>query len=218
MEPFVGMIMLWPVPWVPAGWALCDGRILSIQQNSALFSLIGTMYGGDGNTTFALPDLRQRFPAGTQVMNGVAQLGGSATANLTGASGVGSVTIGLNNLPPHTHNATFTPGAAGSVSVAIPADNVGASSDSAPGNNKVLGNGSAGAVPARLYSTDAPNTTLAPFNVDVPASSGSVAVQPAGNGQPLPVQVSLTGNVGTMPPFVTLNFIIALQGIYPSRP
>lgn len=218
MDPILGQIILWPVPWVPQGWALCDGSYLPINSNTALFSLIGTTYGGDGVTTFRLPDLRTKFPMGAQAANQVGQQGGSANANLSGATGVGAVTIGVNNLPAHSHGAAFTPGSASVASVAIPVDNVGASTDNAPGPNKVLGNISAGALAAKVYTTDAPNSTLAPFNVEVPASGGSVAVDSTGNGQPLPVQVSLSGSVGTVPPYTTLNFIIALQGMYPSRP
>lgn len=218
MDPILGQIILWPVPWVPQGWALCDGSVLAINQNQALFSLLGTYYGGDGVTNFRLPDLRNTFPMGTQAMNQVAQQGGSTSANLSGASGVGSVTIGVNNLPPHSHEATFTPGGATTASVAVPADASGPSSDGTPGPAKVLGNISAGTLPARVYSTDGATTTLKPFDVAVPASGGSIAVANAGAGQPLPVQVSLAGNVGTVPPYLTLNFIIALEGIYPSRP
>lgn len=218
MDPILGQIILWPAPWVPDGWALCDGRQLAIQQNQALFSLIGTTYGGNGQTTFALPDLRTRFPMGSQAMNQVGMQGGSNTANLAGAMGVGSVTIGVNNLPAHNHGAAFTPGPNTAARVAVPADSEGASASNAPGPNMVLGTVSAGALQAKVYSSDAPNTTLAPFNVEVPASTGSVAVDNTGGGQPLPVQVSLSGAIGTVPPYTTLNFIIALQGVYPSRP
>ncbi len=218
MDPIVGQIILWPVPWVPAGWALCDGSMLSIQQNQVLFSLIGTYYGGDGVTTFRLPDLRGKFPMGSQDMRGVAQQGGSTTADMSKVAGVGSVSIGVDNLPPHSHAAAFTPGAAGTASVAVPADAEGISSQAAPGPTTVLGNVSAGALQARVYSTDAPTTTLKPFDIQVPASSGSVAVSDTGGGKPLPVQVGLSGAIGTVPPYVTLNFIIALVGVYPSRP
>lgn len=218
MESFLGQIILWPVPWVPQGWALCDGSLLSIQQNSALFSLLGTTYGGNGQTTFALPDLRTKFPMGSQSMNQVGMQGGSNTANLAGAMGVGSVTIGVNNLPAHSHGAAFTAGAATAARVAVPVDSEGASTSNAPGPNMVLGTVSAGALAAKVYTTDAPNTTLAPFNIEVPAAGGSVAVENTGGGQPLPIQVGMSGTVTTVPPFTTLNFIIATQGIYPSRP
>jgi len=218
MDPILGQIILWPVPWVPQGWALCDGSMLNINTNQALYSLLGTYYGGDGRTTFKLPDLRGKFPTGGQDMRQVAQMGGSPSASMAGASGVGSITIGVNNLPPHSHGAAFTPGPGTAASVAVPVDNVGASTDNAPGPNKVLGTITAGALAAKVYSTDAPNSTLAPFHIEVPASGGNVAVENTGGGQPLPVQVALSGAIGTMPPFLTMNFIIALQGIYPSRP
>lgn len=218
MESFLGQIILWPLPWAPAGWLPCDGRLLPIAQNTALYSLLGTVYGGNGTTTFALPDLRMKFPAGAQAMNQVGMQGGASTADLSGVRGIGSLTIGVNNLPSHSHGATFAPGAAANVSVSVPVDSVGAATDSVPGNNKVLATGQAGSLAAKVYSTDAPNTTLAPFTVEVPASTGNVAVDNTGGGQPLPVQVALSGTVNTLSPFLTLNFIIAVQGIYPSRP
>ena len=63
-EPYYGEIMLWPIPYAPEGWAFCDGRLIPIVQNYALYSLLGTRFGGDGRTTFALPDLRGRVPVG----------------------------------------------------------------------------------------------------------------------------------------------------------
>lgn len=216
MDPILGQIILWPVPWIPEGWALCDGSLLNINTNQALYSLLGTRYGGDGVNTFKLPDLRSKFPAGSTAPTQIAQQGGAASGTVSGV-GAGSITIGAGNLPAHTHTATFT-GAGVTASVSVPADSNGVASDSSPGTAKVLGNVSAGSLAAKLYSTDAPNTTLAPFDVTVPAAGGTVAVGSTGNGQPLPVQVSFTGTVPTVPPFVTLNFIIAVQGIYPSRP
>jgi len=218
MDPILGQIILWPVPWVPRGWALCDGSLLSINQYQALYSLIGTYYGGDGQQTFALPDLRSKFPMGAAAATGIAQRGGSDKASMTGASGVGSITIGVNNLPAHSHEATFTGGASATVSVAVPVDGVGPATDTIPGVGKVLGSVTGGLTPPKLYTTDAATSTLKPFDVTLPAASGAVAVGNTGAGQPLPVQVSLSGAIGTVPPFMTLNFIIALDGIYPSRP
>lgn len=218
MDPILGQIILWPVPWVPRGWALCDGTLLPINQNQALYTLLGTYFGGDGQQTFALPDLRNKFPMGTQAMGAIAQKGGAATANLNGATGAGSVTIGVNNLPAHTHGATFTGAAAATASVAVPVDPVGPASDSVPGTNKVLGSVAGGLTPPRLYTADAATSTLKPFDVTLPSAAGTVAVANTGGGQPLPVQVGLSGAVATVPPFTTLNFIIAVEGIYPSRP
>lgn len=218
MDPILGQIMLWPVPWIPRGWALCDGRELQIQHNQALFSLLGEAYGGDGMRTFKLPDLRTRFAAGAPAVTQLGQLGGAAAADLAAITGAGSVSIGVEHLPPHSHGATFTPGPGASVKVSVPADANGVSAESAPGPNRVLGNVSAGSLAARVYSTDAPNTTLAPFHIEVPSGAGAVTVGDTGSGHALPLRVALSGSVGTLPPFTTLNFIIATEGIYPSRP
>lgn len=219
MDPILGQIILWPIAWVPDGWVPCDGRLLPLNQYQALYSLLGTRFGGDGVTTFGVPDLRSKFPIGAQNVTQVGQTGGAATADLSGVTGAGAVTIGLNNLPSHTHAATFTPGVATTASVAVPADDNGNGTENVPGTNKVLATLSAGAIQAKVYTTDAPNTTLKPFDVSVPASTGTVEVQSTGNGQALPVSVRLTGApVNTVPPYNTLNFIMAVQGIYPSRP
>jgi microcystin-dependent protein len=93
-DNFLGEIKLLPYDWPPKGWAPCDGRLLAISTNQALFSLLGTTYGGNGTTTFALPDLRGRVPLHPNVSAGVPQ----------GAfAGVENVTLLLNNLPVHTH-------------------------------------------------------------------------------------------------------------------
>lgn len=217
MDPFLGQIILWPVPWVPEGWALCDGAMLNPQQYPALFSLIGITYGGNGSSTFALPDLRSRVPLGSQVMQTIGQASGSATASVN-AVGSGSATIAVNNLPAHTHTATFTPGGGGaSVNIAIPVDNTGAT-DNVPGATMVLGKGAAGATAARIYSTNAANATLKPFPVSVPAGGGTVANADTGGGQALPLAVNVPVTVSTLQPALTMNYIIALNGIYPQRP
>lgn len=97
MEPFIGQIQAFGFNFAPRGWALCNGQILSIAQNTALFSLLGTTYGGNGTTTFALPDLRGRSPrhagAGPGLQN--VQMGQVAGTN--------TVTLTTNQLPAHTH-------------------------------------------------------------------------------------------------------------------
>jgi microcystin-dependent protein len=97
MEPYIGEIKMFAYGTIPRGWSVCDGKILSMSQFSALFSLIGTQYGGNGTTTFALPDLRGRVPMhiGSTIRQG--QLGGKNTVTLTAA-----------NLPQHTHNVQVT--------------------------------------------------------------------------------------------------------------
>ncbi len=169
-DPYMGQIMWVPYNYAPVGWAKCDGQILSIQQNAALFSLLGTTYGGNGTTTFALPDARGRILVkdgqGLGLSNYVqGQVGGEATHTLT-----------VNEMPLHNHPQLTSNTAATSAS---PTANVYA--QAATGN---------------LYSTN-PSTTVAA------APLGST-----GGGQPH----------NNMMPYTTLNCIIAINGIFPSRP
>lgn len=96
-EPFVGEIRMFAGNFAPRGWAFCDGQLLAVSQNDALFSLLGTIYGGDGRTTFGLPDLRGRIPihAGTGP--------GLSPRRLGGKGGAEKVTLTVNQLPSHTH-------------------------------------------------------------------------------------------------------------------
>src|SRR6187200_2070228 len=96
-EPFIGEIMLFAGNFAPRGWAFCNGQLLSIAQNTALFSLLGTTYGGDGQTTFALPNFQGRFPM--HWGNG----SGLSLRTLGEVSGTESTTLTINNLPAHTH-------------------------------------------------------------------------------------------------------------------
>jgi microcystin-dependent protein len=97
--PYLGEIRMVGFNFAPQGWALCDGTLLSIAQNDALFALIGTTYGGDGQTTFALPDLRSRVPMHQGTGSGLSP----RTLGQTG--GEESVTLGASQIPTHTHNA-----------------------------------------------------------------------------------------------------------------
>ncbi len=217
MDPFIGQIILWPCPFVPEGWALCDGSIYKVSDYQALYSLIGNTYGGTASSTFALPDLRSKVPVGTAVMTAVGQKSGADTATMT-AVGTGSVSIGVANLPSHTHAATFTPGGgSASVSIAIPADSTG-ETDNVPGPGVVMAKGISGTSQAKVYSSNAANTTLKPFSVSVPAGGGTVVNANTGSGTALPVSVNVPVSVSTLQPGLTLNYIIALNGIYPTRP
>jgi microcystin-dependent protein len=97
MEPFLGEIRLFPINFAPGGWTACDGRLLSISQNTALFSLLGTMYGGDGRSTFALPDLRGRTPVG------MGQGAGTSNYAQGQMAGTETVTLTSNEMPAHIH-------------------------------------------------------------------------------------------------------------------
>ncbi|HXO75603.1 MAG TPA: tail fiber protein [Puia sp.] len=182
METFLSCILLWPCNFAPVGWAFCAGQLLSIAQNSALFSLLGTTYGGNGTTTFALPDLRGRVPVG------VGQGPSLSNYNLGQASGSEHVTLTIGNLPAHAH--TFT----------VSASNVNATVSTPAAPNNVLAAPYDGANFNSIngYNNVAPNTAL---NV------GSNTTGIIGNNTPIPV----------LQPYLGLNYIIALNGIYPSR-
>jgi microcystin-dependent protein len=180
MDPFVGEIRMVAFSFAPVGWALCNGQLLAIQQNTALFSLIGTYYGGNGTTNFALPNLQGRFPlhqgAGAGLPDYVlGQVGGSPTATLTSS-----------NLPTHAH--TF-------------AQNVSsASADHADPT---------GSIPALAASSA--RGAVAPFVYTQGVPTGAFPAQntgPAGGNQPFNIE----------PPYLCINFIIALQGIFPQHP
>jgi microcystin-dependent protein len=186
MEPFVGEIRIVGFNFEPEGWAFCDGRLLAVAEYNALFSLLGTMYGGDGRTTFALPDLRGRGPVNfgdgpglTPVRQG--ELGGAESVTLTEAE-----------LPPHAPEV--------SVNVADPATTSNDNLSGEPSNNSVLGPIEAAGRAGDLYSTDNANVNLKPFDAEV-------NVSPVGGGQSVPVRS----------PYLGLNFVIALKGVYSPR-
>jgi len=169
-DPYIGTIMVFAGNFAPAGWAQCNGQLLPIGQYDALFSLIGTTYGGDGQTTFALPDLRSRVP--------IHQGQGSGLSNysLGENGGLEAVTLQSNQIPAHSHPAMANSGA-------------GTSMDPAGG---VWAGG-----PTSMYIAGASaNTNMNPTSI-----SGSGGGQPHDN----------------MLPFLTLNFCIALEGIWPSQ-
>lgn len=190
-----GQIIPWPAAGnIPVGWLECDGRALSPTDYPRLFAVIGTAYGGDGVAAFNLPDLRGRVPLGRSASH--------AAGQQVGAESV-SVTLGSNNLPSHSHSATFSSSTASTttVSVAIPVDSA-SSDNNVASNTAVLGKGTAGSNPAKVYSSAAATTTLKPFDVSVPipAISGSVAIGSAGSGQPL--------SIPTLPPAVVMTWVI----------
>jgi microcystin-dependent protein len=163
-EPFLSEIKVVSFNFPPKGWAFCNGQFLPINQNQALFALLGTVYGGNGQTTFALPNLRGRVPV--HMGNGHA---------LGEAAGSTAVTVNIQQLPTHTHqmNASTTNG------------------DVPVTTNNVLA-----ATPAKIYGPPVSLTTLNPVNVS--SVGGSQAHT-------------------NMMPYLVLNFIIALHGIFPSQ-
>ena len=168
-QPFVGEIRMFGGNFAPAGWSFCDGQLLAISENDTLFNLIGTTYGGDGQTTFALPDLRGRLPLhlGT---------GGGSTYVLADEGGAESVTLTSGQIPAHSH--TF-----------VATTNI-ANQNSAAGN--LL------AQPAVIQEYFPSSGTSSLSNSSMGLTGGS---QPHSNIQP----------------FLAINFIISLFGIFPSQ-
>jgi microcystin-dependent protein len=162
-EPFIGQILYVGFNFAPRGWATCDGQLLSIAQNTALFSLLGTTYGGNGQTTFALPDLRSRVP----VHQG--QGPGLSPYVIGQQAGSESVTLTTGQLPAHTHTATLN----------------------AATNKATAQSPTAGALLAKSVDLGAVNalpniyvpSTVTPTTVAL----GGLTVNPAGSSQPVPV-------------------------------
>ncbi len=202
-EPFLGEIRMVGFNFAPRGWALCAGQLMSISQNSALFALLGTTFGGDGVQTFALPDYRGRSPVGmgngpnlTPIVQGDKQ-------------GTENVTILQTQMPAHTHTAVLAPFSASLTGpLSIPAATTG-TTQAAPGNTTVLGPIAAGGRPGTLYSTTAADTTLAPFNATLTGqlTPGNPTIGTTGGSLPVPIRN----------PYLGTNFIIALEGVFPSR-
>jgi microcystin-dependent protein len=165
-EPFLSEIKIVSFNFPPKGWALCNGQFLPINQNQALFALLGTTYGGNGQTTFALPNLRGRVP-----------IHEGSGHTLGEAAGSTAVTVNIQQLPTHLH--------------ALQATTNTANTDT-PSNATLLGS----SAPNDLYAGPANLTAMAPASVT--SIGGS---QPHTN----------------LMPYLVLNFIIALQGIFPSQ-
>ena len=132
MDPMVGMMIAWPLSWDSEGWMLCNGQLLQIAQYQALFSLLGTTYGGDGRTTFALLDLRGRVILGSGQHPG----GNNHPLGMTG--GQETVVLSANNLLGHTHPATFSGTGGGPLSVTVQASSNTAGNTAAPSNTNDL--------------------------------------------------------------------------------
>jgi len=202
VEPFLGEIKMFGGNFAPRGYAFCQGQLLSIAQNSALFSLLGTTYGGNGQTTFGLPDLRGRVPVGQGS-------GGGLSPVVLGEVGGGeNVTLTLNQMPTHNHTVTFAGQVTATGQAAIPATaSATATTQAAPGTGTVLGPIAAGGRPGSLYATSAAETTLAPFNISCSGNVPAATVGLSGGSQPVSVRN----------PYLGINFIIALEGVFPSR-
>jgi microcystin-dependent protein len=170
MDPFVAEIRIYPFNFAPKGWAFCDGQLMPISQNTALFSLLGTTYGGDGKSTFALPNMQGNAPMHP------GQGPGLSLHDLGETGGSETVTLLESEIPAHSHGLRAS---LDDADLRIPT----AARSLAKSNSNV-------------YATGNPNTAMA-----------AEALTPAGGDQPH----------NNMMPYLTLNFCIALQGVFPPR-
>lgn len=186
MEPLIGQIMMFAGNFEPRGWAFCNGQLLAISQNSALFSILGTTYGGDGRTTFALPDLRGRCPIHPGTGPGLTH------RSLGQLGGTENNTLNVTQLPAHDHQASGH----------VNASNTTGNTNSPAGTSFAVS------------ETQIDRSTTANTNSYTNAAADTAM---ANN---VSVNVGLTGGnqaVNNMQPFLGVNYIIALQGIFPSR-
>jgi microcystin-dependent protein len=175
-DPFVAEIRIFPFNFAPTGWAFCDGQLMPISQNTALFSLLGTTYGGDGKSTFALPDLQGSSP----MHPGQGQ--GLSLRDLGQIGGAETITLLNSEMPAHAHGIGRASTAAG---------------DSQFPENSVWAQAGAGRGAAAAYIAGPPTGKINPNSL-----------APTGGGLPH----------NNMQPYLTLNFCIALQGVFPQRP
>jgi microcystin-dependent protein len=174
-DPFLAEIRMFGGNFAPNGWALCNGQLISISQNTALFSLLGTTYGGDGRVTFGLPDLQGAAP----MQQG--QGPGLSSRSLGDTSGVPDVTLLTTEMPAHTHQVNA----------------VDASGDVTTPTNALWASAMLGRIGTNIYSDATPSQMMNTMTTAITGGS-----QPHNN----------------MPPYLCVNFIIALQGIFPQRP
>jgi|JI7StandDraft_1071085.scaffolds.fasta_scaffold25357_2 microcystin-dependent protein len=190
MEGYIAEMRYFASNFAPRNWALCTGQLLSISTNTALFSLLGTTYGGDGRTTFALPDARGRFIVSP------GQSPGTSNYSLGEKSGSQSVSLTLQNLPNHTH--TVVGSAVGGNMT--PVGSTETSTSEPNGSRFGAGDG------INPYSQGGiPDTTLAP--VSISNITNNLTIGTSGGSQPLPI----------LNPYLGLNVVICQYGIFPSR-
>ncbi|WP_440785019.1 phage tail protein [Pseudomonas syringae] len=195
MDVFMGSIMMFGFDFAPYGWVQCNGQTMSVNQYQALYSLMGVTYGGNGSSTFMVPNLQGRVPVNQG--SGV-----NLTPRVMGASsGVEKVTVAIANMPAHVH-ALSTLTATTTINLANPA--VAGATIAPTTDNAFIGASTTGPMSANIFSPNAGTTPVVQKGVTT-AVGGTM--QPVGGSLPL----------DSMNPFLVVNFSIALQGIFPTR-
>ncbi|MEH3114782.1 phage tail protein [Pedobacter terrae] len=205
MEGTIGEIRMFAGNFAPYSWAFCAGQAFSIRTYTALYAIIGTYYGGDGTTTFKLPDLQGR------TIVGVGQGAGLSPYNIGNSVGVEGVPIDTTQIPAHTHAVTYTQTGSASVAIKASADQSG---EPSPSGNLL---GAPAAVSETLYSTPIPP------NQPVAMGQGTLKVNSVSGPQLTGLTVQPTGGSGSTlahenrQPGLALNYVICINGIFPAR-
>ena len=200
MDSFIGQIMMFAGSFAPANWALCNGQILAISEHTALFSILGTTYGGDGRTTFALPDLRGRVPMGSG--DGL----GLSPRVIGQRYGSENVTLSVAQMPAHSHSAETT------ISGTSGAAKLNASGTEGTTN-----------VPTGKYLAKPQNLGLKSVNMygssaDIEMASDAIEIDVSGLSIATTVdQAGGNSAHDNIQPSLVMNYIICINGVYPSR-
>lgn len=189
-NPVLAFVTPWAPNFAPRSWALCQGQLLSISQNNALFALLGTIYGGDGRTTFGLPDLRGRVAVGAGSGPGL------GNQNLGGKAGQQTVVLTPQQLASHTHALTAQP------SLEIFATTGGGNQQKPSATHRLASVQLTAGSHVKGYSNAPTNTEMGGLN-----TAGALATENTGGN----------GAHDNMQSFLTLNYIICLAGFFPSR-
>ncbi|MGF1715260.1 phage tail protein [Photobacterium chitinilyticum] len=204
MDSFLGFVHPSAFNFAPVNYAFCAGQIITISDNQALYSLLGSTYGGDGRSTMGLPDLRGRTPIGfgspsLPTLNPVAwgELGGRQYTSLSVAQ-----------MPTHSHVASFTPIGGGSSSGTLAVSTSDGNQDAATGNYFANGKQGFNSVKGFVASADA-GTTVDVGGLNVSGSEGGGAVEVGTTGSSTPIDIRN--------PYLGLNYVISMKGIYPPR-
>lgn len=201
MEGTIAEVRIFAGDFAPRNWALCQGQLLNVNTNQAVFAIVGTLYGGDGHSTFRLPDLRSRTVVG---VGAGTDLSVYAPGQIVGLEGV---TLTVNHMPEHTHTAIVTPGTGNGIGNATFYANPDGGTQT-NGQNAFISKDGSGqltnyATGGTLSALD--NNCIQVTNVNIP--NPTVALQPAG---------ASAGHNNIMPS-IALNYIICIQGYFPSR-